>query len=141
MYSPTFLLFTPVPLRARADGWSPAVQLRFLEALARGLSVSDAAAEVGRNRQTVYTLRRRKGAESFVAAWDAAVAYAASARSAPPRDDPAARAAYAQLVRKLLGSESDTQAREKNAYEKPNFPNLPGDSVAFRGARLRRPPC
>jgi hypothetical protein len=139
MQTPSFILVTPVPLRARADGWSPAVQLRFLEALARGLSVREAAAEVGRNRQTAYASRGREGAESFAAAWDAAIAFAATRIG--PQADAGARAGYARLVRALLAPESDTQGREKKSYGKPNFPNLPAESVAFHGARLRRRPC
>jgi hypothetical protein len=115
--------------------------MRFVEALARGLSVAAAAAEVGRNHQTAYALRRRKGAESFAAAWDAAVAFAASARNAPSHDDERARAACTQLLCALLRPQSDTQAREKSSHGKPNIPNLPRNSVAFRGARLRRRPC
>src|SRR3982750_2890595 len=76
MAAPEFFVFTPVPLRARCDGWSPALQLRFVELLAGGMKPGAAARAVGKNRQNAYALRRRPGAESFAAAWDAAVAYA-----------------------------------------------------------------
>lgn len=77
---PAFLRFAPVPVRARHDGWSPALQLRFIVALARGAGVDEAARSIGRSRQTAYALRRRAGAEGFAAAWDAAVAFAREAR-------------------------------------------------------------
>lgn len=69
------LTFVPVPLRQRCDGWSPELQLRFIEALAAGVRPGEAARRLGKNRQNAYALRRRSGAESFAAAWDAAVAW------------------------------------------------------------------
>jgi len=65
--------FTPVPLRARADGWTPERQARFLGALAETGSVEAAARKVGMARESAYRLRRRPCAESFAAAWDAAL--------------------------------------------------------------------
>ncbi|HEX8585618.1 MAG TPA: hypothetical protein VF680_14565 [Allosphingosinicella sp.] len=82
---PAFLRFTPVPVKARHDGWSHAVQLRFVLAIARGAGVDEAARSVGRARVGAYRLRRRAGAESFAAAWDAAAAFAAEARGAAHR--------------------------------------------------------
>lgn len=77
---PAFLTFTPVPVRARRDGWSPILQQRFVLALARGMGVEEAARRLGRSRQTAYALRAREGAGSFAAAWDAAVEFARQAR-------------------------------------------------------------
>jgi hypothetical protein len=77
---PVFLRFTPVPGKARHDGWSPDHQLRFIVALARGSGVDQAAELVGRSRQGAYQLRRRPGAEEFAAAWDAALRFAGAAR-------------------------------------------------------------
>ena len=77
-----FLHFTPVPLKARHDGWSPELQLRFVHLLARGSSVAEAAFLVGKSRATAYDLRSRPGAAGFVAAWDAALAHARHARIA-----------------------------------------------------------
>jgi hypothetical protein len=74
MSAPPVIAFTPVPLRRRADGWSPDLQLRFIHALSRGLSPGEAARSVGKNRQNAYALRKRPGAESFAAAWDDVVA-------------------------------------------------------------------
>lgn len=62
--------FLPVPLRARADGWTPLRQAMFLVALARTGSVSAAAREAGLSRVSAYQLRRRPGAGSFAAVWD-----------------------------------------------------------------------
>ena len=62
--------FAPVPMRARADGWTPLRQAAFLAALAETGSVSAAARRVGMARETAYRLRRRRGAASFAAAWD-----------------------------------------------------------------------
>lgn len=87
MPAPPVIAFTPVPLRRRSDGWTPELQLRFIEALSRGLTPGEAAASVGKNRQNAYALRRRKGAESFAAAWDCVVAYVRQVRieAAMPR--------------------------------------------------------
>jgi hypothetical protein len=65
--------FVPVPLRGRADGWTAARQARFLGALTETRSVLAVARKVGMARETAYRLRRRQGAESFAAAWDAAL--------------------------------------------------------------------
>ncbi|HEX6375783.1 MAG TPA: hypothetical protein VFZ91_08675 [Allosphingosinicella sp.] len=85
MSDPPVIAFTPVPLRHRADGWTRELQLRFIVALSQGLKPGQAARSVGKNRQNAYALRKCLGAESFAAAWDAAVAYARrDARPAPP---------------------------------------------------------
>ena len=63
-------LFHPVPLRARADGWSEARQCGFLAQLYLTGSVTAAARAVGMTRASVYRLRARCGAESFAHAWD-----------------------------------------------------------------------
>ncbi|MEP6344717.1 MAG: hypothetical protein ABJ082_02760 [Parasphingorhabdus sp.] len=62
--------FTPVPLRARVDGWSPVRQAEFIGLLAQTRCVKKAAALVGMSRDSAYRLRRKPGAEEFVAAWD-----------------------------------------------------------------------
>jgi hypothetical protein len=62
--------FTPVPLRARKDGWTPVLQADFLGALAENGSVTAAAARVGMTRESAYRLRGKPGGESFAAAWD-----------------------------------------------------------------------
>lgn len=61
-----------VPLRPRDDGWTPARQRAFLEALASCGSVAAAARRVGMSRESAYALRRRSDARGFAQAWDAA---------------------------------------------------------------------
>jgi hypothetical protein len=86
--TPGFLLFDPVPVRARRDGWTPERQRRFILLLARGAGPHAAARSLGLSRQTAYALRGRRGAGSFAAAWDAAQDFAARAsvagRDVPP---------------------------------------------------------
>lgn len=65
--------FYPVPLRARRDGWTVKRQTDFLGMLAETGSVLGACEAVGISRKSAYRLRARHGAESFAAAWDAAL--------------------------------------------------------------------
>jgi hypothetical protein len=73
---PPFLRFEPVPVRARYDGWTPELQHRLILLLAHGLRPGEAARKLGKTRSTAYALRSRPGAESFAAAWDAALRFA-----------------------------------------------------------------
>lgn len=66
--------FTPVALRRRADGWTAERQSAFIAALRSRPCIDAAARAVGMSRESAYRLRRRAGAESFAAAWDAAFA-------------------------------------------------------------------
>lgn len=79
--------FTPVPMRPRADGWTPLRQAEFIGMLAQTGSVREAARFVGMARETAYRLRAKPGAESFSAAWDAALRLA-GVRRAPPGTRP-----------------------------------------------------
>jgi hypothetical protein len=79
---PDLLRFTPVPTRSRHDGWTEMAQRRFILSLARGLGPSVAARREGKSRQTAYALRKKPGAESFAAAWDAAQDFARGADAA-----------------------------------------------------------
>jgi hypothetical protein len=66
--------FTPVPRRcARHDGWTPERQIAFIEALADTGSVAAASKAVNMSTEGAYNLRRQPGAESFRAAWQAAL--------------------------------------------------------------------
>lgn len=66
--------FTPVPRKTnRHDGWTPERQRAFIEALADTGCVSRAARMVNMAQANCYTLRRAPGAESFRAAWAAAL--------------------------------------------------------------------
>jgi hypothetical protein len=66
--------FTPVPMqRRRHDGWTPERQRAFIEVLSVTGQVAEACRTVGMSRKSAYGLKDRPGAESFVAAWDAAL--------------------------------------------------------------------
>ena len=66
--------FDPVPRRARRhDGWTIARQRGFIEALADTGSVAAAAKAVNMSAEGAYALRRAPGADSFRAAWRAAL--------------------------------------------------------------------
>lgn len=66
--------FTPVPRKTqRVDGWSPARQRAFIDALADSGCVTDAARRVNMTPEGAYQLRRAEGAASFRAAWEEAV--------------------------------------------------------------------
>lgn len=70
----TLPAFTPVPrAKDRSNGWKPDVQQAFIEALADTGSVRAACRRVGRSDHGAYQLRRHPEAESFRAAWDAAL--------------------------------------------------------------------
>jgi hypothetical protein len=71
-----FLDFDPVPVRPRRDGWTPALQIRFIIGIARGLSPGKAAARIGKARQSAQALRRHPQGGAFAAAWDAARIFA-----------------------------------------------------------------
>jgi hypothetical protein len=67
--------FTPVPRKCkRHDGWTPARQRAFIDALADTGSVKHACAAVNMSTEGAYHLRRQPGAEAFDAAWAAALA-------------------------------------------------------------------
>ena len=65
--------FHPVPVGARADGWTPARQGAFIGYLAQTRSVLAACRCVSMGRESAYRLRKRPGAAGFAAAWDAAL--------------------------------------------------------------------
>ena len=65
--------FYPVPTRTRRDGWTVERQADFLGMLFELGSVIGACEAVGMSRKSAYRLRALPGAESFAAAWDAAL--------------------------------------------------------------------
>ncbi|MEP6201441.1 MAG: hypothetical protein ABJ135_08145, partial [Marinomonas sp.] len=66
--------FSPVPRKcARHDGWTPARQSAFVEALADTGSVHAACKAVNMSTEGAYVLRRQPGAESFRKAWETAL--------------------------------------------------------------------
>ena len=89
--------FCPIPLRARADGWTPGRQAAFLAALALTRSVSAAARRVGMARETAYRLRRREDGASFAAAWDAVLEKGDGARRKVTPEERARRAIHGLL--------------------------------------------
>ena len=84
--------FVPVGTRSRKDGWTAWRQAAFLAALAITGSVSAAARRVSMARESAYRLRRREGAESFAAAWDAIAGRGDGARRKVTPDERARRA-------------------------------------------------
>ena len=64
---------TRIP-RIRRDGWTAERQLRFLDALTRTRSVTEAAAAAGMSRESAYRLRARAEGALFGALWDGALA-------------------------------------------------------------------
>jgi hypothetical protein len=66
--------FTPVPRKySRHDGWTATRQRAFIDALAATGSVKAAAHSINMSYEGAYHLRRQPGAESFRAAWNAAL--------------------------------------------------------------------
>jgi len=77
--------FYPVPTRTRRDGWTIERQADFLGLLAETGSVIGACEAVGMSRKSAYRLRALPGAESFAAAWDAALGGEGRKVTSPPR--------------------------------------------------------
>lgn len=90
------LAFAPVPVRARAAGWTPKKQYFFILGLARGFKPARAAGIVGMTRKTAYELRGKPGAEGFAAAWAAAIARARERRIAARGPSLAERALHGE---------------------------------------------
>ncbi len=67
------LSFYPVPTRCRHDGWTALRQAAFVSALVATGSVVGACETVGMSPKGAYQLRARPHAQSFAAAWDAAL--------------------------------------------------------------------
>lgn len=67
--------FTPVPVRARHDGWTVEKQYAFIEALAETGIVEEACRRVGMSRTSADNLRHRPEGMHFRRAWEAALDY------------------------------------------------------------------
>jgi hypothetical protein len=63
---------SPRVRRMRVDGFSGAKQAVFLEGIAEGLTVGEAAARAGISVTTVYNFRNRRAGRAFNIAWEAA---------------------------------------------------------------------
>lgn len=108
--------FVPVPLRGRADGWTPARQVAFLVALAQTGAVATAARHVGMARETAYRLRRRADATSFAAAWDTVLGRVTPRRTKVTGDELARRALDGLLKPHLYrGAHVATVAKADNS--------------------------
>lgn len=121
---PTFI---PVPVRARSDGWTAERQCAFIAALARTGCVGSAAEAAGMSRETAYRLRRRKGAESFAAAWDSILA-------ARPRGSSSLALIWHRLVRKHGGKGAVRRLAAEPGWERePYSGRLPAGGPGARG--------
>ena len=94
--------WVPVLRKRRSDGWSPSVQRRFIEVLADSGSVMHAARAVDKSESSCYQLRRAPGAESFAAAWAAAI------------DEASKRLLDAAFERALVGTDEPVFDRDGN---------------------------
>jgi hypothetical protein len=65
--------FTPVSLRYRHDGLTPARQVAYIRALAECGCVREACRRVGVSPEAVYELARRPDGQSFRVAWELAL--------------------------------------------------------------------
>jgi len=74
--SPDQPSFTPVPVRARRDGWTVERQYAFIQALAETGIVEEACRRVGMSRTAADNLRKRPCGAPFRRAWQAALDYA-----------------------------------------------------------------
>lgn len=80
--------------RVRVNGWCPATQRSFIAELTRIGSPAAAAKAVGRSARSAYLLREKEGAESFAAAWDAAIMHGRKAAHSVAID----RALYGEIT-------------------------------------------
>ncbi|KTE54126.1 hypothetical protein ATE69_11995 [Sphingopyxis sp. H071] len=101
-HDPAAYDWVPVLKKRRKDGWSPGKQRAFIEALADGGSVANAARAVGMSESSAYRLRRSPGAEAFDRAWCAAIEAASK------------KLIDAAFERALIGSEEPVFDREGN---------------------------
>jgi hypothetical protein len=69
------LAFTPVPVRARHDGWTVERQRGSIARLALCGCISASARAVGKTKKAAYDLRNHEGGASFAAAWDKALGW------------------------------------------------------------------
>ena len=74
--------FEPAPTRKRNAGWTAEWQRTFLEHFALTGHAGEACARVGLSSSSLYRLCNRPGADSFVAAWNAARVLACTRGSA-----------------------------------------------------------
>src|SRR3546814_14650409 len=85
--APPLPAFTPVPVRARRDGWTPARQLRFMDWLLVTRAPARAARAVGPATEVASSLRHLTHGASFHITWGAADATGQAPRVRPSRID------------------------------------------------------
>ena len=106
--------FTPVPVRARHDGWGAARQATFLQILSETACVEEAAQAVGMSARSAYTLKARPDAASFRQAWEAALDFAVG------------RLGDAMLGRALHGEATPVFFRGEQVGERRRYDNRLG---------------
>ena len=131
-------LFLPVPVRARADGWTLDRQGRFIGYLAETGCVAEAARRVGMSRMAAWRLRRRRGAESLAEAWDAVLAM----RTGSDAESPERKVTRIELVAMAIHGPIRVRMRRGRFFHAQREPS---DSAAIRllapaYAALRRRP-
>src|SRR5688500_13621649 len=85
--------------RDRLPGWTARRQMAFLEQLADGGTVTQAARAAGMSRESAYRLRRRREGALFAALWDSAL----RTHCAPPPEGHTGLLTDGRLAR-LLGN-------------------------------------
>lgn len=137
--APAAPAFTPVPRRhPRRDGWTPARQRAFIDALAATGTVKAAARAVNMASEGAYMLRRQPGGEEFAAAWDAVLEH----RIAVLRDNVIERAIEGVEVPVIYHGEVVTTRRTYNeraaTFLLRNYDGLMAGGAAGLPVRLRR---
>ena len=130
--------FSPVPLRTREDGWTPARQAAFLGALAETRSVTAAARKVRMARETAYRLRNAPGGRSFAAAWDAVMGRVTAVRRKVSHEE-RARRALEGLLKPIMhhGKHVATAEKADNSALLGHLAHLDRDQRRVREARGR----
>ena len=118
-FSPRVPPFRPVPVREMHNGWTPRRQADFLGWLAETGSVAEACRRVGKSREAAYKLRRRDDAESFAAAWDAALG--ATVRELT--EDDIEYRAYRGLIRPIMRNGRYLGVRQKTRRFRASAPH------------------
>lgn len=133
------LHFTPVALRARADGWTPERQRLFVAALAALGHAGHAAAWVGMSEQTAARLRHREDASSFSRACAAAFSMAKRLRyeAARAQGTPGTKGAKgAEGPRRAEGSKAAKGFSPRGSSLSTNYePSAPSPTRRFMPSR------
>ena len=129
--------FRPVPLRARADGWSEERQCGFLAALYVTGSVAAAARSVGMSRESAFRLRARVRAESFARAWDRVLTAPGSGHIPQPKED------FRKVTLRELSRRLETDLVQPVIYRgrMTAIRRKPDDSALFRLLRRTSGRC